>query len=146
MKPKIVKDSGWDKKLLDMLDEQTLVVGLREANGGRTDTELSNPEIGSFHEFGLGVPERSFLRSTFDEKEGSYRNILSKLATRTAKQLKGNIPLELLGLKVEADVKNKIRSNIPPPLSEATLARKKGKNVALIDTTQLIESIDYEVR
>jgi len=146
MKPKIVKDSGWDKKLLDMLDEQTLVVGLREANGGRTDTELSNPEIGSFHEFGLGVPERSFLRSTFDEKEGSYKNILSKLATRTAKQLKGNIPLELLGLKVEADVKNKIRSNIPPPLSEATLARKKGKNVALIDTTQLIESIDYEVR
>ena len=50
-----------------------------------------------------------------------------------------------LELAFEADVKQRIRSHIPPPLKPATIDRK-GSSLALVDTSQLLNSIRAVVK
>jgi hypothetical protein len=45
---------------------------------------------------------------------------------------------------MEEAIKGKIKSNIPPPNSPATLVLKEG-NRTLIDTGLMLNSIEYEV-
>ncbi|ETS31164.1 hypothetical protein PTE_03118 [Photorhabdus khanii NC19] len=94
----------------------------------------------------INIPERSFLRSTFNENKGKYAN---KLAKSIKSELKNNgdpqQALEKLGEIVARDVKRKIQAGIDPPLSQATIKRKKSSK-PLIETGQLLQSITYEVR
>jgi hypothetical protein len=117
-------------------------------------------EIAVKHEMGLGVPERSFIRATFDQHRAKYRD-----ATRTAfaaalqRAIAANdgtwaaqqsTPLKRFGLLVEGDIKQRIAQGIPPPLAESTLDRKgHDKSTPLIDTGQLrasIVSVIYDKR
>lgn len=102
-------------------------------------------EIAVFHEFGLGVPERSFLRATYDNQWRAWKRLTDSLK---AKILIGDESavkaLAVIGQRIEADIKMAIRNRIPPPLSPRTI-RRKGSSVPLIDTGQLINSIRYVV-
>lgn len=109
-------------------------------------------EIAILHEFGDDkVPQRSFIRSTFHEKRKEWR-AFAKDQIRLA--MKGSITekqvLERLGLKIQADIKNRIVAGIDPPLSRITIMlrfmkRGKASRTPLIDTGQLLNSINYEV-
>lgn len=102
---------------------------------------LTVAEVGAFHEFGLGVPQRSFIRAWFDESVEKNRELLrSQLALVVAGKLPLETALERVALKCEADVKRRIRNRIPPPLAPETV-RRKGSSVPLIDTGQLRASI-----
>jgi len=112
----------------------------------------------------ITIPERSYLRSTFEEKRSSYVEALKKML---AKVYEGKLSiaqvLGVLGLKMVADVKGKIRSGIAPPNAPATLRRKlkagkwnekdnaargaeAGSPVALINTGQnLLNRITHRV-
>ncbi|AWK42600.1 hypothetical protein LGZ99_21770 [Photorhabdus temperata] len=94
----------------------------------------------------INIPERSFLRSTFNENKDKYAN---KLVKGIKSELKNDgdpqQALEKLGEMVARDVKRKIQAGIDPPLSQATIKRKKSSK-PLIDTGQLVQSITYEVR
>lgn len=110
---------------------------------------LSVAQLGAFHEFGLGVPERSFLRSTFLARRGDAGEAMGRAV---AQVVGGDDPERALGRQVEAMagwVKIRIRERIAPPLSPATLRRKtvQGKvgDVPLVDTGQLIQSIAARV-
>lgn len=107
-------------------------------------------EIANFHEFGLGVPERSFLRSTLDENRNKYSNIVSEMRTEISKgAFDTKTALEILGQKIVKDVKQKIYDGIMPPLAESTIRKKtvdnKRGDTPLIDTGQLVQSITYSV-
>ena len=52
--------------------------------------------------------------------------------------------LGLLGARMSADMKMTIKNRIPPPLQPETI-RRKGSDVPLIDTGQLINSITWAV-
>ena len=109
---------------------------------------LTNNELGMVHEFGspaAGIPERSFLRSTFDEQRPAYKELARKLC-RAVIERKMSVPtaLKVLGLKAESDVRAKIRSHIPPPNSPATIAAK-GSSTPLIDTGQMVNAIASQV-
>jgi len=113
------------------------------AGDGQGPVEATLAEIASFHEFGLGVPQRSFLRAWFDENE-------ERLFATFVDRLGANGPtgwavaLNQVALWVQADIQLRITKHIPPPLKKATVDRKKS-STPLIDTGQLRAAITARV-
>lgn len=127
----------------------TVTVGIH--GDGDHSNGMSIVQIGEIHEFGLGVPQRSWLRGWYDER----KHLLSKaiaaelqaVITAKAGSLKGKpylVALKRFAVAVQASIQKRIASNIPPPLSPVTIARK-GSSVALIDTGLLRSSITAQV-
>ena len=98
--------------------------------------------VGTVHEFGSpsrNVPERSFLRSTLIEKKRDYKIIFKELGKQILLgKLTAIKALNLLGLKVATDVKDKITD-----ISEPELKSREGN--PLIDTGHLRQSIVHKV-
>ena len=131
-----------------------------EHGGGKEP--MTNVRLAAIHEFGLpeaGIPERSFIRSTFDAKKGEYIAELRKLV-RGVYEGRATVRtiLNLMGFRMEWDQKNAILegAGIPPPLAEATVKAKERKGrwnkVAakdpsrpLIDSGRLVAAIDHAV-
>lgn len=139
-----------DKRARDLETDKDAVVGIFGAaasakHRGSIDGQ-SNADIASVHEFGLGVPERSFIRQPFDASRGSLKSTMSR-AAKTAARTKRPVEwaLAVVGQQFKDTIIETINSRIPPPLSPRTVARK-GSSVPLIDTGQLKQSIDFEVR
>lgn len=103
-------------------------------------------EVAIKNEFGIGVPERSFVRSTFKENQNEYKERSIK-AVKVA--LKGDKPLRrsmsILGSDVSSDIKRKIVDIKEPPNAPLTIALKGSSN-PLIDTGHMKNSVTYEVR
>jgi len=103
-------------------------------------------EIASFHEFGRGVPERSFIRNTVDAKASDYKAHIRYLADQMLAKITGQMSakksLEIIGQLVQSNILTAIESGIPPELSEKTIKRK-GSSRPLDDTGQLKSSITY---
>lgn len=146
----IEKDMGWKAIKKAMMEKPTYVdVGLLE-NADPRDSEMDNVAIGTVHEFGsskANIPERSFIRSTVDEKERTYKKLLSKVAGDVIDH-KSDGPLKpglnAVGSKVKSDIRSKIRGQIPPPNAPSTIS-KKGSSTPLIDSGQLVQALDHEV-
>jgi len=94
-----------------------------------------------------GTPERSFIRSTADENRKydwpAYADELRKEVV--AGRMTTDRMLGLMGQRIKKDIQMKIRSNVPPPNAPSTIAAKGGKDKTLINTGQLLNSINYEV-
>lgn len=108
--------------------------------------ELTNAELAMFHEFGLGVPERSFIRAAFDKNHPKYDENMVKLVRAlydgkiTAERVVG-----LLGAQIASDIRNYIRdSGELLPNAPSTIAAK-GSSKPLIDKGQLVNSISSAV-
>lgn len=148
-----IRDRGWNKLVAEFRNigrRGGLVasVGIQgdEANEDR-ENGLTNADIALFHEYGTEhIPERSFLRSTFDENEKAYNQDLVNIARGfyVGETVRGG--LLLLGEKFRSDILKRIKKSIPPPLKEATIKRKYGETTPLIDTGQLWNSITAEIQ
>lgn len=121
-----------------------------EKTGGQVrDGGLTNVQIAAIHEFGApeaGIPERSFIRSTFDAQRAKYGAILKKLLPRV---LEGKLDVvamfDLIGQQIVSDINHKVRvEGVPPPLKPATIARK-GSSRALIDTGRMLAALTWTV-
>lgn len=116
----------------------------------RDDTDLTNAQIASIHEYGLGkVPARPFIRPPFDKNHKTYVDMLAKGLRKAMRNLNPRafpMLLELIGQKMVADIKNYVTqgTGVPPPLSPATIKRK-GSSRPLVDTGQLLNSVTYQV-
>lgn len=147
------RDRGWKRTLRRLFGARrpvTLSVGIHEDKGGGAAKEgadgLTVAQVGAFHEFGLGVPRRSFIADWADENEARHKSQLAKMAKAVAK---GAVPsvevgLERLGNLYVGEVQRRIAAGIDPPLAQSTIDRK-GSSVPLIDTGQLRSSITYKV-
>lgn len=122
---------------------------------GPHTTGLTVAQLAAFHEFGLGVPERSFLRRTFLGRKNETGNSLGQAAARVI--VEGQAPEQALGVQAEVMagwVKSAIANReIKQDLAPSTIARKARTNVrsgfgtaALIDTGQLIQAITGRVK
>lgn len=133
---------------LSELGEYGIEVGLI----GSSDSEYVM--IARVHEFGItirkkkgsiNIPERSFLRSTFDEKSDKWFDFVKK---QIPKLLNGNMNArticERLGTRMVADVQKKITEIKVPPNAPSTIAQKGSSN-PLIDTGGLRARITYKV-
>jgi hypothetical protein len=103
-------------------------------------------DVAVWNEYGTDrIPERSFIRSTHDENVSKWRKVTDDL--RSAVIIGKHTTewaLKYMGLVIKTAIQKKIRDQIPPPNAESTVARKHS-TTPLIDTGQLINSLNYEV-
>jgi hypothetical protein len=131
-------------KIVDFLNDKggEITVGLH-GNEGSSPHEggLSTAEIGERHEFGLGVPERSFIRAWFDENKPEIERVLSSQLELSLKEGKSlDWALERVALWSQADIQRRIVAGIAPDNHPMTIARK-GSSTPLIDTGVLKASL-----
>lgn len=121
---------------------------VRRGKGGsirHTDQPLA--VIAAIHEFGLGdMPQRSFLRSAYDENLPMIDKMIQRVANVAVFGLGTNAALNQLGNVVQGMVQRKIVDGPFVPNSPATIKRKKKKSSKpLIDTGHLRQSIRYVI-
>jgi hypothetical protein len=111
----------------------------------------SNAEIGQKHEFGIGVPQRSFLRmpiaNFLEERLFSYGAGFPSQLEKVVNQKSFKPWLNTIGAIAKSLVDDAFASNgfnQWAPLSLYTIS-KKGHAQILIDTHELSKSISYDV-
>lgn len=119
---------------------------VRRGKGGsirNTDQPLAI--VAAIHEFGLGdMPQRSFLRSAYDENLPMIDKMIQRVANGAVFGLGTNAALNQLGNVVQGMVQRKIVDGPFVPNSPATIKRKKSSK-PLIDTGHLQQSIRYVI-
>ncbi|TKI65564.1 hypothetical protein FC756_16060 [Lysinibacillus mangiferihumi] len=110
--------------------------------------------IASVHEFGatirrgegtITIPERSFLRTTFDEKNEEWVNFFkSQLKQVLRFQMDVQTLFNRLGARMVVDIQKKITNLDAPPNAPSTINKKKSSN-PLIDTGGLRMRVTYKV-
>lgn len=132
------------KKTLLALKNKELQVGIFpdaiDDKGGRiVDYAIAN-------EYGTSkIDSRSFMRSTADEKKELWFFDVDKIVESVTKgDLEVDRKISLLGEQMVNDIKEKILSNVPPPLNPATIKRK-GSSRTLIDTGNMKNSITFKI-
>jgi hypothetical protein len=147
------KDHGWKafiRRLREIRKLQVKVGLLGTGKNTRQKGEATNVEIGLVHEFGSpkqGIPERSFIRSTFDARRAEYAAMARRLLPAVISgRSDARRALGLIGAKASADIKNTVTQgpHIPPPLKPATVARK-GSDRPLVDTNQMVNAVAWAV-
>jgi hypothetical protein len=150
-----VTDKGWNKimstaKKYAGLKGRVASVGIQGTTAGtRQGAPATNVMVGTVHEFGSpqrNIPERSFIRSTFDENVSKYEAELERISEMGAegKEIEGE--LLLLAEKFRADILAKLASDIPPPTQrQQDPNNRKSGDPALFDTGQLWNSITAQV-
>lgn len=142
------KDRGYEELVSRVfaIGAPKVAVGVFETDGSKVYVDgLTVLDVATFHEFGLGVPERSFLRGWFDEnieraKEAIRRLMVSVVEGKRTKEQ----ALELFGQWLQGEIQKRIAEGIPPPLAQSTID-KKGSSTSLVDTGQLRSSVTYKV-
>jgi phage gpG-like protein len=133
------------KAIVEQLKEgATVRVGVLGSDAAVTPegSRLSMAQIATVHEFGSSdgkIPQRSFLRSTFDEKAKELEQLISRAIGKAIKSPGSISVAQIVGLAGQRYldlVKAKIRSKIDPPLSPRTLAKRLQKIHADANTTQ----------
>lgn len=100
-------------------------------------------DVAEMNEFGLGVPERSFIRAFYDLYVGQAREFLSaRLKDVAAGKMDRKRALHQFGIWLVAMCQKRIRDGIEPPNSDLT-QKLKGSSTPLIDTGQLWTSITF---
>lgn len=151
------QDNGWNrvKAVIAQSKLYNVNVGIQEDKGqeakivrtkdGIKTQDITLAAVALMHEFGNGVPERSWLRAWFDANEEEVKSLIFGLGAQILEgQITQEQALHFLGVSFREGIKQRIRANIPPALAASTV-KKKGHDVALIDTEQLINAIDYEI-
>lgn len=93
------------------------------------------------------IPERSYLRSAFDENEELFEQVCSTLVEGMFRgEMKAVKMLEDIGIIAVDRVKKKMRELDTPGKHPFTLAKNPGKTNPLIQEGHLLESISSEVK
>ena len=152
-------DRGWKRIVNRCAIKRSYVkIGVQQGET-RKDEEgetSSMVVVAAVNEFGApsrNIPERPFMRTTFDTKKEQLatmqRALLSKLVTG---EMYIEQALGLLGLEYTRQVQNTIDKWTTPPNAPSTQKAKGAKvgpgvmvNNPLVDTSQLIQSIRHVV-
>lgn len=145
----------WDKIMAAVRSMKTahVKVGVMASAGETENGEFTLAELAAVHEFGSpanGIPERSFIRSTFRERGSELEVVTKKLAKQVLDGGSVHDALSKLGLWGATAVRSQITSQrVRPQLVESEAGRRtiarKGSSVTLVDTGQLANAISYEV-
>lgn len=102
---------------------------------------LTVADVGRFQEFGLGVPQRSFIRGWFDESQDFIRETLrSQMKLVVAGKLTSEKAMNRIALAFEGSVKQRIARGVGPALARSTVLAK-GSSKQLIDSGQLRSAV-----
>lgn len=118
----------------------------RGKGGSIRNTDQPLAVIAAIHEFGLGgMPQRSFLRSAYDENKATIDAMVDNIANGAVQGMSVGTALNQLGNDVQGMVQKKIVDGPFKPNAPATIKRKKSSR-PLIDTGHLRQSIRYVIK
>lgn len=155
----VTKDNGYlklEKRAKELSSDLSVTVGIHQEEGTELKkkhngeaSEISLVDVAYFQEIGLGVPQRSFIGAWADTKQ--YENAkqihdVAQLMLLSKVSIQGG--LTNLGKKFQSGIKDRIENRDPPfyaDNAESTI-KKKGSDVPLIDTGQLLNSIKYKIK
>jgi hypothetical protein len=105
----------------------------------------STPMIAAINEFGApsrGQPPRPYFRRMVAEKRATWGDAVAKNYQAT----NGDVlkTLDRVGQGIAGQLKQAINELTDPPLAPATI-KAKGFDKPLIDTSHMINSVDYQV-
>ena len=102
---------------------------------------------GACNEYGTkNIPERSFMRSSFDESIGAIKSDMDQQAGAVMYGKKDiRSALGTIGMNHVKRIKAKISSNIRPENADSTIARKKS-SATLIDNGDMRNSVHYKIQ
>lgn len=115
--------------------------------------------VATIQEYGYpegGIPPRSFLRTTVEQKQNEWAGIARNGAkAMLAGSMTGEDVLNLIGLKAAGDIRNTISKITSPPLAESTIAARLSARAdkstvgnltkPLVDTGTLLNAVTHEV-
>jgi hypothetical protein len=138
-------DKGFHRVLAALGALGGVSLGIQGAEAGRAHPAspgITLADLGAIHELGLGVPERSWLRSWVDANQNQiFEDCTLAMQRVILLQLTKDQALELLALKWQGELQAWISGgNVSPPLAETTVERK-GSSVPLVDTGALRSAI-----
>ncbi len=151
-----VKDRGLDaltRKLAKIGKGYSLTVGVHAAEGGAPHAApeggkaapMTLIDVATANEYGINVPERSFIRDWADQHEARNRDSLRKVGITI---LRGTYDVETgfsrLGIVFQGEIQARIVAGIAPENAESTI-KKKGSSTPLVNTGQLKASILWKV-
>ncbi|MBC3540655.1 hypothetical protein ACFSC6_12255 [Rufibacter sediminis] len=141
-------DKGWNriKGEVQKMKNAHARIGILQGAPAYPDG-TTQAEAAFWNEFGTeDIPERSFVRSTADEKRATYGQVMKK---ETDKIMLGTsnvkTSLERAGMLAQGHVRKKIKTLKSPPNAPSTIAKKSSSN-PLIDTGTMLRAVDYEVK
>ena len=141
------------KQSLDDFANVTIQVG---AIGDHDNANISNAELLAVHEFGARagrnkktiIPARSPVRSGIRGGLNQIQKNFEGLIGKHFNERQGTFDIEKIaegvGITMSTLIKTAIKKRLSPPNEPSTLKRKKG-DIPLIDTQQLVNSIDHRV-
>lgn len=149
-----VVDRGLTKLVeqLRALKGKTVRVGVLADEPKRAKGDASSKrtlvEVARAHEFGApaaGIPQRSFLRATFDERRADIEKLQAALVQNVIDgKMTVDQALGAAGAKLVGWVQVRIADGIGPALKPETV-RRKGSSKPLINTGQLRSAITFKV-
>lgn len=158
--PLIVKDMGWGRVVEELQsmdntyvkvgfpEEGKLKSGRKKGSGHKPYEDISElAKIAAKNEYGSGnIPERSFMRTSMKEMLPDLTELKKRLYIRIVKGvLTTRKALDIIGLYAVKRTKRKIVQLRNPPNAPYTIRKKKSSN-PLIDTGQLLNSVQHEVK
>jgi hypothetical protein len=137
---------AWEKRLSAIQKAGSLHVTVGVHGDAERDDGGDALIIAGANEFGTDtIPERSFIRATVDTRRNDIANVVQKVAEKVAdERVTPEAGMEIVGQWMQAAIRKRIQSNVPPPNAAITVSRK-GSSHTLIDTGQLRQSITYVV-
>lgn len=150
-------DLGFDAIMKDVQDmvKKTVLIGIQEGsrthvqskNGRRQKAGISIAEYAAQNEFGTDkIPERSFMRSSFDENLNLIEMfVLKEFGYVVDQKQTSQRAFNRIGEILQGMVQTKIRKIMFPPNSRKTIALKKSSK-PLIDFGQMIAAVRYVVK
>lgn len=145
-----VKDTNNTDKLLKRLNElysKKITVGVHGDVGDDIFDRATWNEFGTHDEKGKElIPERSFIRAGYDKNKAKIKRDTEKLTQKViAMELKPNTAAELLGDVTKGYIQE-YAIDLKVPANKYSTIKKKGSSNPLVDTGQMIGSIDYKVK
>jgi hypothetical protein len=141
------RDQGWERiqREIRSMDGKSVTAGLHEKDAGEEDPNAVMR--GYYNEIGAGNnPARPFLRTTHDERKYSWARTMQKDFARVIDGLiSGQGMMESIGEIAAADIRQSIVRWDDPPNAPRTIAQK-GFDDPLIETGEMRDAVDYEVR
>lgn len=147
------------RRFMKQRDRPAVVAGFRENGPGgqqhSPDSPLTVADVAALNEFGTDtIPSRPFMRITADANQDKWQGLMNNVV-REAVDASIKSPraggaaaargMSRVGLQMESDIRATIDSSVGPVNADSTIA-KKGSSGTLIDSGQMKQSIDSEVR
>ena len=135
------------KTVLEELAKEKVGVKVGILEGATTPDGKPIAPYAAFNEFGTEhIPSRPFMRQTVAEKTGEWASSTTSLIKGKSTE-KGILKKAVgyMGRQMEADLVEKIKSNIPPANKAATIKRKGPGKPTLFDSGDMLHAISSEV-